>query len=1122
MRLVDRRRTAPSVILIGAALCLSAFAWAASPVSPTPAPSPTPAATPKAAASLLLEGTVTGPDNRPVTNAVVIARVSAGDPLQLGVSARTDSNGRFQLQLKRAGSHGVWVEAKGLAARHLDDVQPGANLRVMLEKGGSIDGMVRDGSSGAPLSGARVEASTAGGIPVVLAPEEPDAGRVIATTDTAGRYRLEGLASGLYDVSAVSRGFGRALHGSVKVGSSKVDLFLFPGASLSGTVTGPAGKPVDGALVSVEAGTYYSGLTDTPAVKTDAQGRFELLGLKPGSYTVVAQREGLAPGITTDVLVLDGDTTTTTVALASGTTVTGRLIGASKRPVPGPVSVAELDGRAPPASLASRLRVEAGRTGRFRIDALPPGSHTLVVEAPGFAPVRVKVEVSGNAPSVDLGDMPLATGITIRGHVRDGTGQPVADAGLSASPLGGSRTARSAEGRSQTDGSYVIAGLSRTGYAVSVRAEGFASSVHRMEAGTQDADFVLEKTGTLIGTVVDDVGRPIESFQVAAEAAASPDGASSSGSILGSEGRFSLESLDEGTYVVTVSAPDRAPATLSGVKVRSGGTTDAGRITLREGGVVRGLVVTSDGTPIPGATVLVQSVSDRNHLYSEGLRDMTDAGGAFEVRGVPPGALEIEATHPTFVAAHVVGIEVDPIKKMAETRIVMGRGGRIEGWARQRDGAIASGVFAQAVTELPEEPSSAEPLMVPVGPDGRFNIDRVAPGRVSVSLLRRAPSGIPELLQSKRVDVHEGEAVEVEFTLREILVSGVVTRSGAPASNLRVLFNGGPGVASWDAGSPAPGPQRLGAVTREDGSYELLLDSPGRAYVRVTALDGSTNYVVRNVEVPDADTYVLDFDFARVPMSGIVVDAETDLPISLANVWARPTSASGNGLPARTLTGSDGRFQTEVEKGECRVTVWAEGYPAQAKVVDVGSSGVPDVRVALSRGSTLQGRVLDAQGRGVGGLNVGAISGNPRLGGSVDVATTLPDGSFRFSALLARPYGLFTGTSELGFAVRSNVAPGDEGVVLQLRPGGRVRVEVHGPDGAAVENAYADIPSVDGAPVLGYSGAVTDAQGVVEMIVPVGSVQVTADNGPQHGEVTVNVTESGTVTAEITLPPAQP
>ena len=47
-----------------------------------------------------------------------------------------------------------------------------------------------------------------------------------------------------------------------------------------------------------------------------------------------------------------------------------------------------------------------------------------------------------------------------------------------------------------------------------------------------------------------------------------------------------------------------------------------------------------------------------------------------------------------------------------------------------------------------------------------------------------------------------------------------------------------------------------------------------------------------------------------------------------------------------------------------------------------------------------------------------------------------------------------------------------------------------------------------------------DAQGVAEITVPVGLVQVTAKTGLQDGAVTVAVEEGGTVTAEITLPAA--
>src|SRR6185503_11356220 len=111
----------------------------------------------------------------------------------------------------------------------------------------------------------------------------------------------------------------------------------------------------------------------------------------------------------------------------------------------------------------------------------------------------------------------------------------------------------------------------------------------------------------------------------------------------------------------------------------------------------------------------------------------------------------------------------------------------------------------------------------------------------------------------------------------------------------------------------------------------------------------------------------------------------------------------------------------------------------------------------------LQGRVLDAQGRGVGGLDVSAVSGDPALGGSIDGAVTRADGSFRFPAVLARPYNLFTGSATAGFAQRANVAPSDDAIVLQLKPGGRLHLVVQGPDGQGVADAYADIAAIDGA-----------------------------------------------------------
>lgn len=56
------------------------------------------------------------------------------------------------------------------------------------------------------------------------------------------------------------------------------------GGTLTGTVLGQAGKPIDGAAVTVkDAGGAASG-----SAVTDAQGRFSVSGLAAGTYSVVA------------------------------------------------------------------------------------------------------------------------------------------------------------------------------------------------------------------------------------------------------------------------------------------------------------------------------------------------------------------------------------------------------------------------------------------------------------------------------------------------------------------------------------------------------------------------------------------------------------------------------------------------------------------------------------------------------------------------------------------------------------------------------------------------------------------------------------------------------------------
>src|SRR6185436_12494093 len=124
---------------------------AASPPPPRPAASAVPAPSP------VLEGTVKGPDGKPVEKALVLVHPQSAPFADAPLTARTDASGRFRLALPRAEPSTVRVQATGLAPRTLPRVRPGVPLAVTLERGRTIEGTVVD-SAGAPIAGARVEA----------------------------------------------------------------------------------------------------------------------------------------------------------------------------------------------------------------------------------------------------------------------------------------------------------------------------------------------------------------------------------------------------------------------------------------------------------------------------------------------------------------------------------------------------------------------------------------------------------------------------------------------------------------------------------------------------------------------------------------------------------------------------------------------------------------------------------------------------------------------------------------------------------------------------------------------------------------------------------------------------
>ena len=276
----------------------------------------------------------------------------------------------------------------------------GATLSVTLEKGGVITGTVRDGNDRRPVGGARVSAIVPTGLRYAL-PWQPSVGAIETSTDRDGRFRLEGVARGLVEISArAPHYYGTALRRNVRPGAT-VDLLVFPGASISGVVRGPGDKPVAGAIVAAQRRESY-GWTAAGAETTDARGASVLAGVPPGAYLLMTRHPGLAPA-TTELNLEALAEAQVDFSLRPGAAVVGQLVDDQGRPAVGKVLFEEIGGLALPRQLAEGLKVETGADGIFALERVPVGTTDLGITAPGFTPRRLQVEVGPREKPVDLG-----------------------------------------------------------------------------------------------------------------------------------------------------------------------------------------------------------------------------------------------------------------------------------------------------------------------------------------------------------------------------------------------------------------------------------------------------------------------------------------------------------------------------------------------------------------------------------------------------------------------------------------------------------------------------------------------------------------------------------------------
>jgi hypothetical protein len=340
-------------------------------------------------------GVVLSPSKEPVAGAEVRLFEEGGGELQIAPLPdrfTTDKKGEFRFSAPDysllEATHPDFAPARARV-----DFTVQTSRRAVLRLGLKADNQARAkiagrvvDSKGAPVEGAQVVAVPAKMLPAAF---ENEARTFPSdTSDEEGRFVLETTAGERYNVTASHQGLAPGEARDIASDAQDLTLTLTRGAALRGVVRDKAtGAPVIAFTVSVLEVTgplereEYQEMTFF-----DAQGRYEITGLKPGSFIVLGAAHGYAASSEIAFTVTDPPTDpgSIDIVLSRGGRLTGSVVEEkTKKPING--ARVSLEGRSNPGGGGAPLLVSTttGADGRFELSGLGAGLRSITVVAEG-------------------------------------------------------------------------------------------------------------------------------------------------------------------------------------------------------------------------------------------------------------------------------------------------------------------------------------------------------------------------------------------------------------------------------------------------------------------------------------------------------------------------------------------------------------------------------------------------------------------------------------------------------------------------------------------------------------------------------------------------------------------
>lgn len=804
--------------------------------------------------------------------------------------------------------------------------------------------------------------------------------------------------------------------------------------SVAGRVLDSSGRPLAGAKVQWLAYRDEDELlvdetrgTDPAPVgesATDAAGRIRLVFEKPGlSFAVRVLPAGLPSARFVGPFDSGEDADLGDVQIPGAARLSGRVVDDSGKPVPGARVLAvgsevlfETDAR-----ILSETR--SGTDGTFSMADAPEGARVVVTRAPGFVSVtRIQMEARPEETIV------LRRGGSIRGTVIDLAGKPAAGAIVVTD-----------EAAAETDaaGRYEMSGVAPGTDAVrAIWKDDLAAhrdNVRVKKGETVELPLRLARAAAISGLIVEEGSRrPIAGAKVSAmtaAAAAIPFGRRRAERVARSDarGRFRLNGLATRPYAVEAARDGYLPSSLPHVtaSLQSGGSAN---LALRRAASVSGRAIDENGQPVPGARVRVtQDLGIRRMILrgpaaaAFGRGALTGPDGSFRLRNLAPARnVELEAAKTGYATARRPGVTLKPGDAVKDVALVLRRGLEARGRVVDAQGQPVAG--AQIRVALREGGARAIRVQMRMlgmdrekpdavtGGDGSFLLKGLEEGEYTAAVARDgyARKSVPALPVKSS---GENQWPPISLAPGIALAGFVRDTAGQPIAGAQIL-----------AIDPGSGSRPIDALSGADGRFRL----DGLGAERPVMLNVSaTGYapLQKNVTPPAEDVPIVLK--AAGTIRGRVEDADTKRPVTDFSI-ARTGSPGGGGGPFsinvqfaggggdRTFQSEDGSFEiANVPPGKWIVRATASGYkPADIAGVELAEGETKEgVVIALKRGGSFAGRVLDPRGAGVANASVswsGAATGGGamavalmrmgRVGGNTSTVTDA-DGRFSFDSV---------------------------------------------------------------------------------------------------------------------------